>query len=145
MVVWLCHSNQCKSNHTNVSVQKSQDRKKYIKFGQKCTFLATAFFDCNGVVHHDYLPQGRTVNKEYYLEAICQKRTELWKNQSWILHHDNVPTHTSMIVHELLVKNETLIMPQQPYFIFTIEIQNVYRGILLQLFLFSAKYRFYKL
>lgn len=46
-----------------------------------------------GVVHHEFLPQGRTVNKEYYLEvmrrlreAIRQKRTELWKKQSWILH-----------------------------------------------------------
>ena len=39
------------------------------------------------------------VNQEYKLEvirrlggAIRQKRTELWKNQEWILHHDNAPT-----------------------------------------------------
>ncbi|UYV72816.1 hypothetical protein LAZ67_10000875 [Cordylochernes scorpioides] len=31
--------------------------------------LLTVFFDCRGVVHHEFLPQGRTVNKEYYLEA----------------------------------------------------------------------------
>ena len=44
--------------------------------------LLTAFFDCNGVLHHEVLPQGRTVNKEYYLEvmrrlreALRQKRT----------------------------------------------------------------------
>ena len=54
--------------------------------------LLTVFFDCNGVVQLEFLPQVRTVNKEYYLEnmrqlreAIHQKRTELWKNQSWIL------------------------------------------------------------
>ena len=41
------------------------------------------------VVHHYFLPQGRTVNKEYLIkvmrrlwEAIRQKRIELWKNQS---------------------------------------------------------------
>ena len=46
--------------------------------------LLTVFFDCNGVVHHEFLPQGRTVNRECYLEvmrrlceAIPQKRTEL--------------------------------------------------------------------
>ena len=51
--------------------------------------LLTVFFDCNGVLHHEFLPQGCTVNKEYYFEvmhrlraAIRQKRTELWKNQS---------------------------------------------------------------
>ena len=53
--------------------------------------LLTVFFDCNGVVHHKFLSQDRTVNKVYYLEvmsrlreAIRQKLTELWKNQSWI-------------------------------------------------------------
>ena len=48
-------------------------------------------------------------------EAIRQKRTELWKNQSWILHHDNAPAHTSMLVREFLAKNKTVIMPQPPY------------------------------
>ena len=31
--------------------------------------LLTVFFDCNGVVHHEFLPQGRTVNLKYYLEG----------------------------------------------------------------------------
>ena len=46
--------------------------------------LLNVFFDCNGVVCHGFLPQGRTVNEDYYLdvmlrlhEAIRQKRTEL--------------------------------------------------------------------
>ncbi|UYV75070.1 hypothetical protein LAZ67_12002351 [Cordylochernes scorpioides] len=43
--------------------------------------LLTVFFDCRGVVHHEFLPQDRTVNKEYYLqvmrEAIRQKRPDL--------------------------------------------------------------------
>ena len=84
--------------------------------------LYTVFFDCNGVVHHEFLPQGRIVNKEYYLEvksrlckAIRQKCTELWKNQSWILHHNNASAHTSMIVPEFLAKNKTVIMLQAPY------------------------------
>ena len=84
--------------------------------------LLTIFFDCNGVVHHEFLPQGLTVNKEYYVElmlslreAIRQKRTELRKNQSWILHHDNASAHTSMLAHEFLAKNKTVIIPQPPY------------------------------
>ena len=46
----------------------------------------TVFSDCNGVMHYEFLPQGRMGNKEYYLEVmcrlretICQKRIELWK------------------------------------------------------------------
>ena len=45
-------------------------------------------------------------------EAIRQKLTELQKNQSWILHHDNA---TSMLLREIFVKNKTVIMPQPPY------------------------------
>jgi len=84
--------------------------------------LLTVFFDCRGVVHHEFLPQGRTVNKEYYLqvmrnlrEAIRQKRPDLWKNKNWLLHHDNAPAHTSLLVREFLTKNNTLMMPQPPY------------------------------
>ncbi|UYV72891.1 hypothetical protein LAZ67_10001103 [Cordylochernes scorpioides] len=84
--------------------------------------LLTVFFDCRGVVHHEFLPQGRTVNKEYYLqvirnlrEAIRQKRPDLWKNKNWLLHHDNAPAHTSLLVRDFLAKNNTLKMPQPPY------------------------------
>ncbi|UYV82794.1 hypothetical protein LAZ67_22000882 [Cordylochernes scorpioides] len=83
--------------------------------------LLTVFFDCRGVVHHEFLPQGRTVNKEYYLqvmrnfrEAIRQKRSDLWKNKNWLLHHDNAPAHTSLLVRDFLAKNNTLMMPQPP-------------------------------
>ncbi|XP_076165947.1 dihydropteridine reductase isoform X1 [Ptiloglossa arizonensis] len=84
--------------------------------------LLTVFFDCRGVVHHEFLPQGRTVNKEYYLqvmrnlrEAIRQKRPDLWKNKNWLLHHDNASAHTSLLVRDFLAKNNTLMMPQPPY------------------------------
>ncbi|UYV76625.1 hypothetical protein LAZ67_14001499 [Cordylochernes scorpioides] len=84
--------------------------------------LLTVFFDCRGVVHHEFFPQGRTVNKEYYLQvmrnlrkAICQKRPDLWKNKNWLLHHDNAPAHTSLLVRDFLAKNNTLMMPQPPY------------------------------
>ncbi|UYV62475.1 hypothetical protein LAZ67_2000729 [Cordylochernes scorpioides] len=74
-----------------------------------------------GVVHHEFLPQGRTVNKEYYLqvmrnlrEAIRQKRSDLWKNKNWLLHHENAPAHTSLLVRDFLAKNNTLMIPQPP-------------------------------
>ena len=82
----------------------------------------TVFFNCSGMVHQESLSQRRTVVKEYYLEvirrlreSIRQKRIELWKNQSWILHHATVSAHKSMIVREFLVQNSNVIMPQPPY------------------------------
>jgi len=56
--------------------------------------------DYNGIVYHQFLPEGQKVNKEYYLgimrrlrEAVRQERKDLWANNSWILHHDNAQCH----------------------------------------------------
>ncbi|UYV77691.1 hypothetical protein LAZ67_15001959 [Cordylochernes scorpioides] len=42
--------------------------------------LLTVFFDCRGVVHHEFLPQGRTVNKEYYLQFMRNLREAIRQN-----------------------------------------------------------------
>ena len=55
---------ETKANYPKGNVQKSQDRKQQVKFGQMWRFCSL-FFDCNGMVHHESLPQDCTVNKEY--------------------------------------------------------------------------------
>ena len=89
MGVWPWHWNQSQTSKWKLPEQLRPKKAREIWWNVKD--LLTAFFDCNGVVHHEFLPQGLTVNKEYNLEvmrrlseAIRQKRTELWKNQSMI-------------------------------------------------------------
>ena len=108
------------TNHHNGSFQESLDRKKACQIRSNVEVLLTVFFDCNDMLHHEFLWQGRAVNKKYYSEvmsrlreAIRQKRTELWKNESLILQHDNVPAHTSMLVPDFVAK--TVIKPQPHY------------------------------
>lgn len=88
----------------------------------KIKVLLTVFFDCRGVVHSEFLPPGQTVNKEYYVsvlkrlrENIRRKRPELWRDNSWFLHHDNAPAHTSHLVRDYLTKNNVHTVPQAPY------------------------------
>ena len=45
--------------------------KKARKVQSNVKVLLTVFFDCNGVVHYEFMAQGR---KEYYLEVICRLR-----------------------------------------------------------------------
>ena len=40
------------------------------KTRQVLSHVMTVFFDYEGVVHYEFLPQGRTVNMEYYLEVM---------------------------------------------------------------------------
>ena len=69
--------------------------------------LFTVFFNCNDAVQIEFLPKSPTVNKVNWLNSAKQ-----FINQSWILQYDNTPAHISMLVCELLAKNNTIIMPQ---------------------------------
>ena len=88
----------------------------------KTKVMLLAFFDSEGIVHHEYAPGGQTVNKEFYLEvlrrlreSVHQKRPEKWRNGDWILHHDNAPSHTSHLVQQFLAKHGTAQLQQPPY------------------------------
>ncbi|XP_043260410.1 uncharacterized protein LOC122401986 [Colletes gigas] len=79
-------------------LENERNPKKPRQSRSKIQAMLTVFFDYRGVVHLEFLPDGQTVNKEYYLsvmrrlrENIRWKRPDLWKNNSWILHHDNAP------------------------------------------------------
>ena len=48
-------------------------------------------------------------------EALRRKRSQLWMNQNWVLHHVNAPAHSSFLVRNFLTKNKTTVVPQPPY------------------------------
>ena len=39
----------------------------------------------------------------------------MWADNSWIFHHNNAPSHSSLIVTEFLAKDETKVIAQPPY------------------------------
>lgn len=57
-----------KPNHPYGSVQKSQDRKTHCQARSNVKVLHTVFFDCNVVVHYEFLSQGCALNKIYCLD-----------------------------------------------------------------------------
>ena len=88
----------------------------------KTKVMLLAFIDPEGIVHHEYTPDRRTINKEFYLEvlrrlceSVCRKQPEKWRDGNWILHHDNVPAHSSHLVQQFLAKHGTAQLQQPPY------------------------------
>lgn len=84
--------------------------------------MLTVFFDCKGVVYYEFLPQGQTINRFVYLEtlrklrnAVRRKRPELWQSGDWVLHHDNAPVHSALVIRNFCVKNAMTVIPQPPY------------------------------
>ena len=74
--------------------------------------MLTCFFDSRGIVHHEYVPEGQTINTEYYLqvlrrlrEAVRRKRPDMWAEKNFQLHHDNAPAHSAHVIHAFLAKN----------------------------------------
>jgi len=72
-------------------------------------------------VHKEFVPPGQAVNGKFYCEVLRQlrenvrrKRTEMWKNRDWLLHHDGAPAHT-LLVREFLTNNNMTTVPHPAY------------------------------
>ncbi|XP_037938203.1 protein GVQW3-like [Teleopsis dalmanni] len=96
--------------------------KKPRQIHSKIKVMLVVFFDYRGVVQSEFLTENQRMNKEYYLdvmrrlrENIRQKRQDLWEANSWILHHDNTPSHKAIVVQEFLAENSTNVIDQTPY------------------------------
>ena len=68
------------------------------------------------------MPEGQNVNQVYYKnvltilrERVRRRRPDMWKNASWILHHDNVPAQNALSVKRYLAKNNIPVMEHPPY------------------------------
>ena len=66
------------------------------------------------------MPEGQTVNQVYYTEVLTnlrervRRRTEMWKNGSWLLHQGNAPAHNALSV-KFLTKHKITVLEHPPY------------------------------
>jgi hypothetical protein len=80
--------------------------------------MLIAFFDVEGLVHHEFLPQRQALNQTVYItvlqrlrDAISRKRPHKWSSGTWLLHHDNAPCHAALSVREFLDKHSIPLLP----------------------------------
>ena len=93
-------------------------RKKKARMSKsKFKAMMIVFFDIRGVIYIDWVPEGQTVKQVYYKnvltnlrERVRRRRPDMWKNASWILHHDN-----ALSVKRYLAKNNIPVMEHPPY------------------------------
>ena len=79
------------------------------------------FFDSEGVVHNEFVPEGKAVNTEFYKEVmdrflkhIQQVHPAVFCSWDFFLLHDNAPTHkTASVCQFLTQKNVTTLF--HPY------------------------------
>jgi hypothetical protein len=84
--------------------------------------MLAVFLNCEAIIHHEFLPRGQRVNKEYYLkvmkmlrEAVRRKKPGMLREKKWLLHHDNARVHFCLLIHDFITKQETTLIPKPPY------------------------------
>lgn len=102
--------------HTSASPRPKKARMSK----SKVKSMLIVFFDAQGVVHKEFVPTGQTVNGKFYAEVLERLRIRVRRVRreiadTWMLHHDNAPSHTSLIVRETLAKHNVATLPQPPY------------------------------
>jgi histone-lysine N-methyltransferase SETMAR len=102
--------------------QSSPRPKKARQVKSNVKTMLIAFFDIDGLVHHEYVPIGQSVNAEFYKtvlqrlrDAVRRHRPGKWRTGYWLIHHDNAPAHRSVTTNAFLTKHNIPLLPHPPY------------------------------
>ena len=84
--------------------------------------MLICFFDQKGIVHKECVPPGQTVIAAFYVDILKRlrenaqrKRPDQWRNNTWLLHHDNAPAHPASLTRRFLTNNNMTVVPHPPY------------------------------
>jgi hypothetical protein len=83
--------------------------------------MMIVFFYLDGIVRAEFVPRNATVNSEYHKglldilrKDMLRKRPEKWAN-GFILHYENDPCRTSLLVQQFLSSKTFMVCHQPPY------------------------------
>jgi hypothetical protein len=116
---WIISGDECwvygydpETKQTSFQWSISSRPKKARQVKSNINTVLIAFFNIDGLVHHEFVPTGQTVNNEFYRtvlhqlrDAVRRHRPEKWRSGNWNLHHDNAPAHRAVTTNEFLAKH----------------------------------------
>jgi len=83
--------------------------------------MLIVFFDTEGVILQEFVPEGQKVNAEFYvgvldrlLKRIQRVRTAKFQSSEWFLLHDNTPSHNAAIVKKFLANRNIAVLHHPP-------------------------------
>ena len=87
----------------------------------KVKVMHILFFNIQGIIHLEFLPQGQTLNQTVYKEifwllvrSVRDKRRSLWEAHVWGL-HDNATAHTALSILQFLAERNIATLEHPPY------------------------------
>mgnify|MGYP003546937451 CR=1 FL=1 len=84
--------------------------------------MVTVFWDCDGIIHIDYLPKGVTINSAYYTNLLDKDLRKALKNKRRgklssipLLQQDNARPHTAKLTVSTVQRLGWTLLPHPPY------------------------------
>lgn len=79
-----------------------------------------AFWNCEGIIHEEYLPPGQTIDQYYYCEILGRLNKAIYESNPWLigkmrLQHDNARPHVSNYTQEVIDRIGWEVLPHPPY------------------------------
>ena len=88
----------------------------------KIKVMLIVFFNIQGIVHFEFLPQGQTVNQtvckkilQLLVRSVRDDRRSFWEANAWAFHHDNAPAHTGLNIRQFLAEKNIATLEHPPY------------------------------
>jgi hypothetical protein len=98
--------------------------KKARQVKSKVKSMLIIFIWQQGDFHKKFILAGQTVISAHYCDVLWRLREntrrfrpELWRQNNWLLHHENAPSHNFFFKEEFFTKNK--MTPPTPFFCFT--------------------------
>ena len=102
---------------TSITKRQKSSSSKVTSEDYACVFLRQ-----QGIIHHEFVPEGPTVTGSFYLSVlerlwkrIRRVRPEYSAPGSWFLLHDNAPVHRAVAVQEFLARKQVCVLHHPPY------------------------------
>jgi len=104
-------------------VGQNSPKPKKLRFQKsRVNTMLIVFFDAEGVIHREFVPERQKVNAEFYvgvldwlLKRIRRVRTAKFQSSERFLLHDNTPSHNAAIVKKFLVNRNVAVLHHPPY------------------------------
>jgi len=109
--------------HSSEWAGETSPRSKKLKFQRSSIkTMLIIFFDSQGVVHKEFVPEGKTVNVEFYkgvidrlLKRIQQVRPAAFCSRDFFLLRDNAPAHKAASVCQFFTPKNFTTLYHPPY------------------------------
>ena len=104
-------------------VGETSSRPKKMRFQKsRVKTMLVIFFDWQGVIHREFVPEGETINAVYYkgmmerlLNRIRRVRPGMCESGDWFLSYDNAPSHNATITKQFLAQRKVTVLDHPPY------------------------------